>query len=325
MRIADACLILIGTRVALSMSALQAQSLPLLHEMNPVAEARSGLYFQPYVAPSAGWHVAFGLDYASLIELNLRQSTSDTSYLFDAEALRFNVSLTHDIGRSTFVTAEAFLGGTYNGFLDGFMNWYHGLFGIQYPERRGRPLNSFAYYYEFPGGRVVHFPRHDAYLGDLRLGVGRRWDDQIQSVLSVTLPTNSAGGGYARENVSVSLLNTIRVPLTPRLVYEGSFNTGVTPTGGPLGSIEENLFFLGTSGARWRTVGSLWSFANLYLHSPYYQPAAQAGQLDGWDLTIDFGWIIRSRRGHEFRFGMTEDLKPGGPAIDADFRLGYAW
>jgi hypothetical protein len=94
---------------------------------------------------------------------------------------------------------------------------------------------------------------------------------------------------------------------------------------GPLASVQRTTFLLLTSGMRWRTVGRLWSFGNLYLHSPYYGSAAEAAQLDGWDLTVDFGWIIRSRAGQEFRFGMTEDLKPGGPAIDANFRLGYTW
>jgi hypothetical protein len=81
---------------------------------------------------------------------------------------------------------------------------------------------------------------------------------------------------------------------------------------------------LGTAGFRWRTIGQVWSFGNLYLHSPYYS-GTQAGQLDNWELTVDFGWIVRSRSGREFRFGMTEDLRPGGPAIDTNFRLGVNW
>jgi hypothetical protein len=88
--------------------------------------------------------------------------------------------------------------------------------------------------------------------------------------------------------------------------------------------MERQLFVLGTSGFRWRTFGGLWSFGNLYLHSPYYHDT-DATQLDRWDLTVDFGWIIRSRSGREFRFGMTEDPWPSGPAIDANFRLGMTF
>jgi hypothetical protein len=313
----------IGLLLAL-VGRLPAQSLPLLHPLNPVAEARSGLYFQPLLPGGPGWRTAIALDYASMVELNFGVSLADTVYLLDAEALRLNLSATHDVGARDFVTGEAYFGGSYNGFLDGFLNWYHGLFGIYYPEREGRPRNTYEYEYKFASGRVVRFPRHGAYLGDLRFGFGHRYNGYAQSVLSLTLPTNTAGDGYARGTVSLSLLNTVRLPVTPRLVYEGSLNAGVTPTHGVLRQVERSAFVLGTSGIRWRTFGGLWSFGNLYLHSPYYGRTG-AMQLDGWDLTIDFGWIIRGKRGREFRFGMTEDLWPSGPAIDANFRLGYAW
>ena len=324
-KLACSCFPAAGAVLLLSLAAKgQAQSLPLLHPMNPVAEARSGLYFQPLVPRRDGWRAAIGVDYASMVEINFGRTLADTAYLLDAEVLRLNLSATRDLGPRAFVIGELYVGGSYNGFLDGFLNWYHGLFGIYYPERENRPRNTYAYEYEFPSGRRVRFARHGAYLGDLRLGAGLRHGDRGQSVLSLTLPTNTAGAGYGLGTVSLSLLNTFRAQLTPRLVYEGSFNAGLTPRHGVLAPLEAQTFVLATSGIRWRTIGGLWSFANLYLHSPYYSDTG-ASQLERSDLTIDFGWIIRSRRGHEFHFGMTEDLWPGGPAIDANFRVGYAW
>jgi hypothetical protein len=314
-----------GFLAVLASGAAEAQSLPLLHPINPAAESRSGLYFQPYLRPSPRWRVALGVDYGSMAELNFRFTTADTAYLLDAEALRVNLSASRDIDAQHFVTAEAWFGGSYNGFLDGFLNWYHGLFGIHYPEREDRPRNSFAYQYKFLDNQVVRFRAHGAYLGDLRFGIGRRHDPHAQSVLSLTLPTSTAGPGYDRGTFSLSLLNTFHYSITPRLLYEGSANIGYAPTHGPLSSIQERLFVLGTSGLRWRTVGGLWSFGNLYLHSPYYSTTTEAGQLQQWEMTLDFGWIIRSKGGREFRFGMTEDLRPGGPAVDANFRLGYSW
>lgn len=306
-------------------SALPAQSLPLLHPINPAAESRSGLYFQPIIAPSARWRVGVGLDYGSMAEINFRQTIADTAYLLDAEVLRLNLSASRDLGARRFVTAEASLGGSYPGFLDGFLQWYHGLFGIRYPERDDRPRNSFAYQFKFADNTQLRFRARGAYLGDVRIGIGQRHGERGQSVLSLTLPTATGGDGYARGVPSLSLLNTLRVPVTPRLVYEGSANIGYTPRHGPLRAIQNRVFVLGTSGFRWRTTGGLWSFANLYLHSPYYSGDALASQLDRWEMTLDFGWMIRGRSGREFRFGMTEDLQPGGPAVDANFRLGYTW
>jgi hypothetical protein len=301
-----------------------AQSLPVLHPSNPAAESRTGLYFQPLVAPGPGWRVAAALDYASMVEIGFRGSLADTSYLLDAEVLRLNLNLTHNLSPHYFVIGEAWVGGTQNGFLDGFLNWYHGLFGIRFPEREDRPRNTFGYFYRDDNDRRVEFDRRGFGLGDVRLGLGRRHGAATQSVLSVTLPTGTLGQGFARGTPSFSLLNTYRANATPRLVYEGSASVGYTPTHGDLSRFQNQLFFLGTSGFRWRTFGGFWSFANLFLHSPYYSDTG-ARQLDRWDLTVDFGWMIRGKSGREFRFGMTEDLWPSGPAVDANFRLGISW
>jgi hypothetical protein len=301
-----------------------AQSLPILHPSNPAAESRTGLYFQPSVPSAPGWRFAAGLDYASMVELEFRGTLADTSYLLDAEVLRINLNASRDLGPRYFVTGEAWLGGSYNGFLDGFLNWYHGLFGITFPEREDRPHNTYGYFYRNRNGRPVGFDRTGFGLGDVRLGLGRRHGAGIQSVLSVTLPTSTLGDGFARGVPSVSLLNTLHSTVTPRLIYEGSASAGFTPRHGELSRFQNRLFFLGTSGIRWRTVGKLWSFGNLFLHSPYYSNTG-ARQLDRWDLTVDFGWMIRGKSGREFRFGMTEDLWPSGPAVDANFRLGLTW
>ena len=319
------CLALTGATLVTGPDQLAAQSLPLIHSINPVAEARSGLYFQPLLPPSPHWRFAAAVDYASLIELNLGFTAADTAYLLDAEVYRLNLSGVHDLSPRTFVSGELSLAGATAGALDGFLNWYHGLFGIVYPEREARGLNRFGYRYQFPGGRTVRFEPRGIRLGDARLGLGVRHGTRAQTVLSVTLPTATGGDGYARGVPSVSLLNTLRMPVAPRLVYEGSLNLGYTPRHGVLSGVQRRAFVLVTSGIRWRTVGRLWSFGNLYWHSPYYEPEAQAGQLDHSELTVDFGWIIRSRSVREFRFGMAEDLQPGGPAVDANFRIGYAW
>jgi Protein of unknown function (DUF3187) len=300
------------------------QSLPLMHPANPAAESRTGLYFQPFVPAAPGWRVTTSLDYASMVELAFRFSLSDTLYLDDSEVLRVNLAATHDLGPRYFVSGEAWVGGSYNGFMDGFLNWYHGLFGIKFPEREERPRNRYDYFYKFPDGHVLRFARQDFGLGDLRLGIGRRHDQRLQSVLSLTLPTSTMGDGYRRGTISLSLLNTWRAPLTTRLVYEGSAGVGFTPRHGPLSARQRQVFVLGTSGLRWRTTGELWSFANLFLHSPYYSGTG-ALALDRADFTIDFGWMIRGKSGREFRFGMSEDLLPSGPAVDANFRLGMTW
>jgi len=310
--------------LALVASRAESQSLPLVHSSNPLAEARSGLYYQPWVEAGRDWRFDLTLDYASLVEYGLGSTTKDTTYLLDAEALRINLNVTRALGTRNFLLGEIAVGGLYDGFMDGFLDWYHGVFGIPYPERDGRPQNEFDAYYRPPGGRSTDFNRTGFYLGDLRLGVGRRFDQHFQSIVSLTLPTRTGDTGFERGVVSLAWLSTIRAKPAERLRYEGSFGFGYTPTHGELSGIQERYFFQGTSGMRWRMVKGLWPYVNFLVHSPYYTRAGVM-QLDKWDAEIDFGGALRFKGGSEFRFGMTEDLVPTGPAIDGVFRFGYSF
>jgi len=62
-------------------------------------------------------------------------------------------------------------------------------------------------------------------------------------------------------------------------------------------------------------------FANLFYHSPYYHGTTLPA-LDGRELSLDFGWILQTGGGGEWRLGLTEDLEPKGPGVDLVFRLG---
>ena len=77
----------------------------------------------------------------------------------------------------------------------------------------------------------------------------------------------------------------------------------------------------GSSGLRWRFWGRQSLYGNLFLHSPYYHDTTVPA-LDRRELSFDFGWILAGTGGRELRVGMTEDLEPGGPAIDLVFRVG---
>jgi len=297
-----------------------AQGLPEYAPINPVAQSRSGLYFQPYREPKPG-HLSLDirLDYGSAIEYNLAQARP--SYLLDGEFLRFQVALARDLGPKFFLFGDASAEGAYAGFLDGFLNWYHHLFGFNVPERDARPNNVFAYQLALGNGLTLSRSPSDLYLGDLRLGAGYRWIPGLQTAVSVTLPTATGPAGYGRGTLSLNAVNTARVRLAPRFTYEGSLGFGWTPTHGDLAPYQKEVFVSGTSGLRFRFWGRQSLFANVFYHSPYYEGTTLRA-LDRRDLALDFGWLLATKSGREWRIGMTEDLEPSGPAIDLIFRLG---
>jgi hypothetical protein len=300
--------------------ALTAQGLPAWTPLNPAAASRSGLGFQPYVDPAPRrWRVSVGLEYGSAIEYNL--PAPQPRWLLDAELMRVQLGVVRDLGPRTFAMAELPVLGAYNGFLDGFLQWYHNLFGIEMPERDARPRNTFAYELALPAGSAVTRDHSGLFLGDLRLGFGYRYNPLLQTFAFVTLPTSIGPDGYGRGTVSFGAITTLRAPLTSRFVYEGSVGLGYAPEEGDLAAFQRELHLSATSGLRFRFWGRQSLFANFLYHSPYYEGTTLPA-LDHRELSLDFGWILATRSGREWRIGMVEDLEPSGPGIDLVFRIG---
>ena len=298
----------------------QAQGLPEFGPLNPVAASRSGLYFQPFRELEPGsWRHAVALDYGSVIEYN-RLDQAD--YVLDSEVLRLSFAASRDLSRRTFLALNVSVGGAYAGFLDGFLDWYHARLGIRVSEREQRPHDRFLYSITLPDGRTVSRARPDLFLGDVRAGLGIRINSQLQTVLSVTLPTSTGPEGYGRGVPSVAVLNTLRAQVTPRLTYEGSLGVGVTPAHGRLADRQNTAMLAASSGLRQRIWGNQSLFGNLFYHSPYYHDTTLPA-LDRRELSLDFGLILqRQGDGGEWRVGLTEDLEPGGPGVDLIFRVG---
>jgi hypothetical protein len=319
-----------GIRLALGVVALlvsapspgAGQGLPQFAPMNPMGALRSGLYFQPYLDPAPGrWVADFSLDYASVIEYN-RLPPAD--YVLDSELLRISVGLRRDLGSRGFMMFGAGLGGAYAGFLDGFLDWYHGALGIEVTERERRPRDQFLYSVTLPDGANVTRFRSDLFVEDVRVGLGLRHTGQFQSVISLTLPTSTGPEGFGRGVPSFALMNTLRTGLDPRWTYEGSLGLGYTPSHGRLPEGQRVLFLAATSGVRFRIWSRQFLYGNLFYHSPYYQNTTLPA-LDRRDLSFDFGWVLAAGSGGEWRVGLTEDLEPGGPGVDLVLRLGRSF
>jgi hypothetical protein len=297
-----------------------AQGLPPYSAVNPVLTSRSGLYFQPYVEPTAGWRVRLLLDYASAVEF---VQNGPGRFVLDAELLRLDLTVTRDWGAG-FAGLSAGLNGAYNGFLDGFLDWYHDLTGLRVPARESRPRNVFAYDLELADGRSLARTRSSAFLGDLRLLAGHRHTPHWQSTFSVTLPTSNGPAGYGRKVPSASAITTVRAPLDGRVEFEGSLGVGMTPRHGPIEDLQRILFASASAGVRYRFWGRQAAFVNLFYQSPSYRGTGIRA-LDQRELTLDYGFLLRARKGPEWLLGMTEDVEPKGPAIDLSFRIGARW
>jgi hypothetical protein len=297
----------------------RAQALPQFSPLNPVSSSRSGLYFQPMLAPAPGrWVAKMAMDYGSVIESN---QEGFANYVLDSEVLRLSLGVSRDLSPRAFLMAEASVGGAYGGFMDGFLDWYHGALGIRMADRESRPRDRFLYEVSLPDGRSIQRSPSSLFLGDLRLGFGLRSTPEFQTVVSVTLPTSTGPAGYGRAVPSLNLMSTVGAAVNPQVRYEGSLGLGYTPGSGGLASLQHKTFLAVTSGLRVAVWGHNSVYGNLFYHSPYYH-GTTLPSLDRRELSLDFGWIVKTRTGGEWRVGMTEDLEPGGPGVDLVLRVG---
>jgi hypothetical protein len=297
----------------------QGQGLPEFAPLNPMGSSRSGLYFQPFRESQPGrWAATLAVDYASIIEYN---RLLEADYVLDSELLRVSLGLTRDLGSRSFLLLGASLGGAYAGFMDGFLDWYHGTLGLRVRERERRPRDRFLYTVTLPDEDTVRRSSSDLFVQDVRVGVGARLSSMLQTVLSLTLPTATGPDGYGRGVPSLGVLNTLRSHLGPGLLYEGSLGLGFTPAHGRLPEGQRELFLAATSGLRVGIWGRQSLYANLFYHSPYYYDTTLPA-LDRRELSLDFGWILHTRPGGDWRIGLTEDVEPAGPGVDLVLRFG---
>ena len=310
--------------LALTPAPVAAQSdngLPVQQQSNLLATARSPLYFQPRVPAHSGTRITVAFDYASIYELAL-DAVGDP-YVQDLELATVHLAATRDLSPTAYVTADLPVGTAWKGGLDGFLGWWHEVLSIELPERSLRPEHRFGYRLELPNGDSVHYAP-TSYLGDLRVGTGWRFAPGGQLMATVTLPTATAEG-YGKDVVSFGAILTGTTDLDSRLRVEGSVALGYTPrTDAVLRPYQRSTFGAVGGGFRWRFFRGASMFGTLWLHSPYYAHTGMRS-LDRNELTFDFGWIVRTKEGAEWRVGMAEDPNPSGPGVDAVFKASRSW
>lgn len=299
-------------------AALRGQSLPPYLSVNPLTTSRSGVYFQPYVDGGNRWQFRTLMDYGSAIELSSRPGAS---LLLDAELFRLDATVIRNVGTG-FLGVSAGLNSASGGFLDGFLDWYHRVTGLRVKAREQRPRNEFAYDLELPGVDSMGREPSGAFVGDVRLLGGIRLSKGVQTAVAVTLPTGPEG--YGRRVPSITSLTTFRSKLDRRWLTEWGLGVGYTPTDGLLSEYQRTVFVGANAGVRYRFWGKQSAFVNLFYQSPGYE-GTDLRAFDKRELTLDYGFLLKARKGPEWFLGMTEDLEPRGPAIDLSFRIGARW
>jgi hypothetical protein len=303
-------------------SPLTAQGLPAYRPLNPVIGARSALGFVPVVPRGSGWQFGVVIDHSNVIE---SQERPPEQLVIDGELTRLELAVSRELGSRWFVAARLPVEAADGGFLDGFVDWWHGVFGFDEAIREKRPNDVYEYSVRLPDGSGAAWDHGSVGLGDIRLSTGIRHAPGWQTALTLALPTSTRPEGYRIGTLGAGVTTTYRGRLrSDRLTYEGSLGLGYTPEYGALADRQQRWFAMASSGLRWRAVGQQSVYANFFFHSGAYRDT-QLSSLSAPDVSMDFGLLLKPGAGPEILLGLTEDLYVFGPAVDMTFRLGLRW
>lgn len=290
------------------------------HEpVSPAVVARSGLYVPSFPAPSAsGWRVAADVDYGSAVERNLNWPDA---YLLDAELARVQVRVRRDFGGRSFVEVQGGAQGAFAGVSDAFFEQYHDVIGWVMEERDTRPRNDYADRLLLRREAVQRDARsHGLRATDVRLAAGRRHGTTAQTLVTATLPTAPGDAPLGRGVPTLSAIHARRVDVGDRVVVQGTAGIGWAPRDGALRGVQRSLTPMAALGARARVVGGHGVYATLFAHGGPYRDTGFP-ELDGAELSVDFGYVWRSRSGREWRLGLTEDTRRRDPGIDLVLKI----
>ena len=241
--------------------------------------------------------------------------------ILDAELARLQVTVTRRLDKDWFVLGQFAVQGSYSGFMDSFINWYHSILGVDYYARDIRPLNKYAYDVTYERGKTISYGPVDLGIADSKVGIGRMFGPHLQLMLVLGLPT-STNPGYQAGTLQTGLIATGELGLASWLLVTGSMGIGFTPRTGTL-ALYQNVFFASFSGGmRFKLTWRNFLFFNIWVQTPPYKNT-DLSPMDLTDFSIDFGYILRLSKGTEFWFSITEDPFPDGPALDVTFRLGF--
>jgi len=79
-----------------------------------------------------------------------------------------------------------------------------------------------------------------------------------------------------------------------------------------------------SAGLRLRVIGQQSVYGNFMVHSAAWRNTTLPA-LDGADVSLDFGFLLKPGNGPEIILGMVEDPYAFGPAVDMVLRAGVRW
>lgn len=200
-----------------------------------------------------------------------------------------------------------------DGFMDGFLNTYHSIFGFDDYGRPNRPLNSFLYEIRRNGVLLVE-GREGAGLGDIRLAIKKPLllSDGLNISIKgdMEIPSGDAEGGFGNGSIDAGVSIILDKKISEKVMTY--WNIGAVFPGDltALDRINFKNFFYGGAAVEALAGKGFSLIVQFEGHRSIY-PETDLEAVDTCACLLAFGGRYYTKKGN-LEFSITEDISEGG-------------
>jgi hypothetical protein len=271
--------------------------------------------------PAAGGRVAGVINWSNTEKQDF---SPDGSYTLDAEVLELRLHFTHAFGDRFAVHAELPWRQVSEGSLDGFIDDWHGVFGLPGGSRRRLPEDQLLIAFEQGGATLLSIDESTSGIGDIPVALGYQLyaTDRaaLAAWLSVKAPTGSADELTGSGAVDVAATLAGQSQLHERWQIFGQASVAWLGEGDLLPDLQESFAWTLMGGLSWTAWRALDLTAQVEANSRLYDGIES--ELDGDAIVLTLGGSWRTAGGWRYDVGVSEDLQAGAsPDIVFNFAV----
>jgi hypothetical protein len=254
--------------------------------------------------------------------------SADGNYTLDAETFELRLHFDHALGGRVALHAELPWRQVSEGSLDGFIDDWHGVFGLPGGSRRRLPEDELLIEFVQGGTTLLSIDESTSGIGDIPIALGYQLHATDSSTLSTWLtvkaPTGSADDLTGSGAVDVAATLAGQTQLNERWQLFGQASVAWLGEGDLLPELQESFAWTLMGGLTWNAWRALDVTAQVEANSRLYD--GLDSELDGDAIVLTLGGSWRTEGGWRYDVGVSEDLQAGAsPDIVFIFAVARAY
>jgi hypothetical protein len=271
--------------------------------------------------PAGGGRVAGVINWSNT---EIEDFRNDGNYTLDAETFELRLHFDHAFANRFAVHAELPWRRISGGSLDGFIDDWHGVFGLPGGSRRRLPEDQLLIEFRQGDTTLLRIDESSSGIGDIPVALGYQLHDADRSALAgwltVKAPTGSADDLTGSGAVDVALTLAAQSQLRERWRVFGQASVAWLGEGDLLPELQESYAWTLMGGLTWNAWRSLDLTTQVEANSRLYDRLDT--ELDGDAIVLTLGGSWHTAGGWRFDAGVSEDVQTGAsPDIVFNFAV----